>query len=761
MEFRAKPGALLRLRFGKKYRLRVRTVDLAGNSLPPDSALIDNAFASDSVYCVRFEPVLPPAILLCDKVTEGESVEHVVIRSNYGQTTVEYQTAAKKQFDPQFDSRPENERHIVPPKTSQIMAERHGKFDEYFAPGKYFEGFTLARREEKTLFDVKGAKIFTPPDTPEPFPKALPLKPPTPEDPDGESLVQGQYVIYPKATLPLPYLPDPFARGATLEGLPSVNTRGEIAPGLAVVLADDKYFCLKIPFAGAWPEVQPFRLRVVEHPNVSESDYCTENSTPTPKPPVWDANVRVLTVYLPKAAVVKVRYGCHLDKDDVEKMGLYQWLEDGDGKAKFSQLAQTGLNWMATPWRELVLVHAVQQPLCEPVIEQLGFPFPKSLGQTFETMSLTLRFSAISTGKLELMAEWNEWIDDLSDDEPRRVAGKWATEELKVAQILSDLRQFVFAQHELGDTKFRLIHYRLKATTRFREYFPPSITADAKNLFREGPPFPGVSVQRFDKPDESDESKRLPGAHVLLNQPGGQPGGVAIVSSARPAAPRVVYVVPTFGWERSQSGDTITSKRLGGGLRVYLERPWFSSGDGELLGVVLPDPFFYAPNLNNPFLAIEYFATLKPYLTQIGKDPIFDSANPEVKLMAEHFKTAVHSKATSLDEVKDKKVVVAGHKVEYDKDRKLWFSDIVIGAGDSYYPFVRLALARYQPNAIEGVELSRVVMTDFAQLAPDRTATVTLSPDKKALTVTSPDINPRRLMSARIRLSSRASTSSK
>jgi hypothetical protein len=223
MEFRAKPGVLPRLRFGKKYRMRVRTVDLAGNSLPLDSALIDNAFASDSVYYVRFEPVLPPAILLCDKVTEGESVERVVIRSNYGQTAAQYQTAVKKQIDPQFDSRPENERHVVPPKTSQIMAEKHGKFDDYFVPGKYGEGFNIARREEKTLFDAKGAKIVTPPGTPTPHPAVLPLKPPTPEDPDGESLVQGQYVIYPKATLPLPYLPDPFARGATLEGLPGVN----------------------------------------------------------------------------------------------------------------------------------------------------------------------------------------------------------------------------------------------------------------------------------------------------------------------------------------------------------------------------------------------------------------------------------------------------------------------------------------------------------------------------------------------------------
>jgi hypothetical protein len=39
-------------------------------------------------------------------------------------------------------------------------------------------------------------------------------------------------------------------------------------------------------------------------------------------------------------------------------------------------------------------------------------------------------------------------------------------------------------------------------------------------------------------------------------------------------------------------------------------------------------------------------------------------------------------------------------------------------------PFVRLALARWQPNSLPGVELSGVVLAEFAQLAPDRGMTV-------------------------------------
>ena len=49
----------------------------------------------------------------------------------------------------------------------------------------------------------------------------------------------------------------------------------------------------------------------------------------------------------------------------------------------------------------------------------------------------------------------------------------------------------------------------------------------------------------------------------------------------------MLYAVPTFGWQQSADNGTLTSTRRGGGVRVYLGRSWWSSGEGELLGVVL------------------------------------------------------------------------------------------------------------------------------------------------------------------------------
>jgi len=94
----------------------------------------------------------------------------------------------------------------------------------------------------------------------------------------------------------------------------------------------------------------------------------------------------------------------------------------------------------------------------------------------------------------------------------------------------------------------------------------------------------------------------------------------------------------------------------------------------------------------------------------------------------------------TLEELPGAKVSVVGYDVEYDEERQLWYADLQIDCGEAYFPFIRLALARYQPKSVKGpqgdVKLSRVVLADFAQLAPDRTVTVTFDQaDKTRLEV--------------------------
>src|SRR5262249_41356532 len=66
-----------------------------------------------------------------------------------------------------------------------------------------------------------------------------------------------------------------------------------------------------------------------------------------------------------------------------------------------------------------------------------------------------------------------------------------------------------------------------------------------------------------------------------------------------------------------------------------------------------------------------------------------------------------------------------------------WFADIEIDAGATYFPFVKLALVRYQPSSLKGLEISRVVQADFIQMASDRTLSLTFPADNKVHVVVS------------------------
>jgi hypothetical protein len=216
-----------------------------------------------------------------------------------------------------------------------------------------------------------------------------------------------------------------------------------------------------------------------------------------------------------------------------------------------------------------------------------------------------------------------------------------------------------------------------------------------------------------------------PTIHTFSNPAADKSANLHVLNSARPRAPKVRYVIPIY--KRTSTSTSVT--RTGGGLRVYLERPWWSTGDEERLGVVCWHP----RSGDNGTLPNN---TSAPYVTQWGFDPVFRSANvpaqPTPKSFPRATKTRTDGKLTL--EESSATVDVAGHDVGFDSDRNLWYCDIQVtdDAGNglsSYMPFIRLALARYQPYSVDDAHLSKVVLADYAQLAPNRHVTVTGSSD--------------------------------
>jgi len=131
-----------------------------------------------------------------------------------------------------------------------------------------------------------------------------------------------------------------------------------------------------------------------------------------------------------------------------------------------------------------------------------------------------------------------------------------------------------------------------------------------------------------------------------------------------------------------------------------------------------------AAELVAPYSKADLHRMLLPYVTKWGDDPVWASRHTAQPATPAAFPRRI-STASSLtigELPSAAHVTVAGHEVHFDVDRRMWFCDIELDMGQSYFPFVRLALARYQPMSLDGAHLSRVIQTDFIQVVPDRTA---------------------------------------
>lgn len=743
-------ASLPTLRFGRLYRMRARAVDVAGNSLPLDGVVTDGLstlFATPpdprGFAYLRYEPVAAPFVVLRDPAgvsSSGSAIDRLVIRT--------FNDAPSK--DGAAADLGGSERHILPPRIAVEMGERLGMFDD--TAGKLRgDAATYALIRERDEGKVSAQAV---PGQTEPMPLIG----------DPQAIV--------------PYLPDLLARGAVLRDLPGARP-GSTARADASTSADPVVYpaphdanpqptsALVVDFAavGDWTKSKPFRIALADGAG----------------PPGWDAAARLLTLRLPKATMFITPLSSFLAPEDLPLMGVWQWMREyfdalvrtlpipedifpgsaADVFAHIVQRAQEGGHWMLTPPHLLTLVHAVQQPIGHPSFLQLDVQHIEgvlSSALQSEDMSgptravalstLTgwrtpnsldafliggLRVHAASTAKVDITAEWTDPVDDsvgplgtihqkthaeeiplttLDEDfltvttgasDTRAVAFYIPTHDLicfvragdVLSATLNGVRIFQDAapRHHLNDTKHHKVSYTAVATSRFQDYFTPTL-------------------------DPADPASP---ARIFTRQ--SAPVAVDIPASARPAAPQVRYVVPTFGWERQTGTNLKRSVRFGGGLRVYMNRPWYSSGAGEQLGVVL----YGEPS------SIDREAW-KSFVTQWGLDPIWDSDMLPAVPDASSFPRSVATEAgLSLEEPTPAgasgpgRVDVAGHEPHFDGQH--WFCDVVVESfGDTYTPFIRLALARYQPHALDDAKLSRVVLADFAQYLPDRSLLVTADP---------------------------------
>jgi hypothetical protein len=191
------------------------------------------------------------------------------------------------------------------------------------------------------------------------------------------------------------------------------------------------------------------------------------------------------------------------------------------------------------------------------------------------------------------------------------------------------------------------------------------------------------------------------------------------------------------------------------GVRIYLERPWFTSGADELLGVLL------ATGGNDDIGPPAPDQSGFPFVSKWGGDPVWVSA-PVPRRALDHLKLDNLMRTIGLDDrpepgrpvvpparlplatLPEKPVVtVVGYRPRFNIERGLWYVDVALDPSTAFWPFVRLAVCRYQPDSVAGCHLSAPVRCDYVQLPPERTTSVSRTDDRHVRVVVSGPIGLR------------------
>ncbi|MEV0354934.1 hypothetical protein AB0H71_02625 [Nocardia sp. NPDC050697] len=625
---------------------------------------------------LRWEAVLPPAVVPRTPYSVGESLHRLVIR----------------------DGATNTERHLAPPKSTQLDAELDGRFDALMTspdPADRRRAYAIALAERGSLLhqriqnlDEPDAEVEQPGIAlhagPGADPAALVDLAALQDDPERQP-AEGQYVVHDVDQLVLPYLPDSMARGIAL-----IFYRA----GTGHTLRDARILqSVVVPYAGAWPRIEPLRLVLHGAPVLHA-----------------EQNGNVLDIGVPPGEQIAVAVSSVLDREHLNRLGLWRFHAVHDpavtepDRAVLERAALDGWLWWLTPGIDLRLVHATLRPAVAPELTALTAP-ARNRGVATAELVGALDIHGASTDRVELRATWTDLVDDPALDAPGPVpkaevvtgfavgAGErrslFSTTAAPVAGTREPgvpVRPIV---HALPDTRYREVDYRLHGTTRYREFFP---------------------------------AEQLPAAGDELSA--GAARRVLHPNSAPPPTPLVHEVVPMFRWEDESEPEHPFARRRTrrSGVRVWLDRPWLASGDGELLAVVVGtapqdgtspedislwgrDPAFVTAGLRNA--------------TDLQVTPAWQQRALQLRLdPGEH-----PGRPVGYVDIDDHRAAYL-YRPEYHPERRRWFADIVFDAAETAWPFVRLTLARYQPHSAPGCFHSPTVATDYVQLLPERIATL-------------------------------------
>ena len=707
------------LRFGTTYQLRLRAVYLGGASKQLED--VEPRTARREIDYLRHEPVMSPVTYLGaikSQVVEvggvfgesyggavvawAQSPELVVIRSGGNGAAV--------------DSSEVETRWLTPTRVSPWLVEQHGRLDSGGKPdpAKYSQ---IAARDaafygpSTTGYEAVGDVIG--------FAWASPAQ--------GTS----------------PFYPDPLTSGVLLRGVPtSSGTPTEASAG----------------FGGTWPDLVPIRLDVAGgSPGATVSGQS-------------------IALRVAPGRTERVRVSSSIPSSDLGLLDLWDRVQSTASATD----AAKGAFWQLSPYRTMTVVHATQQPVSAPYFASGDiWSGERDAGEVPCRINGSITLDEPSTEAVSLTGTLTSGIDG-GPGAPEPVIDRASVGDIGSVNVanpapggpVGSTSYVMEATVQLQDTRRHDLSLVGTAYSRYAEYFrrlrqvthatgsttPIAVVTDAAGAAL--PFVPGsarvqwssggavvTGVLGVDYTEQAAAGTITPGATI--------PGGSLVVSgvptpvtlattdsttgsqrhdfvlpaSARPQPPDVAAVVPAFAWSPAGRATVLsraTSSRSSASLRVYLERPWFTSGVEEDLAVLL------RPSSGA--------ASVSDFVSRWGGDPTVTGGGslPAAWPRGEDFTNAAGSvSGVRMAEDRTRQVDLVryevgreaadGSLIGWDAERDQWYVDLDVDIDDAYRPFLRLALARYQAGAPEDLRLSPVTLLDVVQLDPARTATVALT----------------------------------
>jgi hypothetical protein len=676
----AKEHVLPPLRFNQDYKFRCRVVDIAGNSvrLQTGDQGLNDVTGQPKTQFSRHEPIRAPQFLLTapiDRIEHpGEHIDRMVARD--------------------YDSH--STRVLIAPRESLRLAELHGELTSPDLPPSAFRDFQLM--DDGTFPDVKFAIDNGWADGR--------------DDDNGNR--DGIFLPLQSDAPTNPFYPDPLANFIRIDAF-LVSEISDISRPLHAP------FFIPINPDGVWPDRSPARVRL--QPTDRSRKPSAKWEYVAMGPGFGTATIPELTVNVPYGQTVVLSI-CSTPVDPtanpkpapvkVDLANLHEWFLK-NAPPQFQDLATTlagvgsdnlnansfvdGSLDLVTPIRTMTLVHAVKQPLAPPDFAQIGSAgdilVQRDFGKPAAHVRASLEAHWLTTGQITCHAKWSDEVDDIKKSAPYRSNSHEIAFQITADQTvppaqpdydsstyLRPLVDCIF--HAFRDTRAHTVTYSLVAATRFRNYYPQA---------------------------KSDSDFQIVGKTSRQ---------LTVLSSVRPPAPSIAYIIPAFEWRDTYDAKSKTwFSGRDAVLRVYLNRPFRVSGDQEGIGVVL------ASNAN-PTPSAE-----QSLVSRWGSDPtrkiVYQISAAE--LTAANFckaEDAVHT--CILSEIVGTGGVnladIKPYAVAYAEDRQMWYADIPVDTAGAYAPFMRLALVRWQPQALhddtDDARISQVVFADFIQLSPDR-----------------------------------------